>query len=912
MKQLSIILTVTGDGAYLRETAEAALAAASALRVETELIVALHTAREKAMRKQLRHLPCRLCASDTASPAALCNAGERAAKGQYLLFLEEGVILTEEGLRKMLETLLLDDEIAAVGPFCNRTNFAWQYINAEAMEEQGEHPTDWVRTTLTGATESLFLEGFALLVRRSAFQAVQGFDEAFTGGGADLDLSFRLKYEGFHLLRAPVYLAHRAANSCELYDMVRTEARPLLMERWGIDIGLPETILQELLGGIVWAHDLPLIRATARTALCKAPLVSIMIPTYNRPTYFRETLESALSQTYPNIEVIVCDNSTDDRTEELMQAYRADVRVRYVRNREAKTKEENFMPFEHLAQGEYLQWCMDDDILLPDKITLMVDAFLSEPTATLVTSVRGVIDGEGRYLGQWQAPPIYGRSGCFAGAVVGRSTLRNMANFLGEPSAVLFRRCDLVHHYWRAQARGYLTISDCVMWLELLEKGDAVIFARPLSLYRRHEGQEGVRADTLVLSRIEWRRLIEEYWRRRVFLTEETDYRTVMDLLLGSDREMIEPLLAQVSPELRRTYETSASLLHIILMNRVEGCASIRLDAPLKLLVERGLISLSGCTQEGGDPQIALSDVMDQHDSILLMERRHIWCRSDRKDVLLALVARGNVFLQEFDDHPKILKEIAQEGHFTFRAVSAIQASTKYLADFLREFNPHIYLFENQLASLPEQRIYNMQNERVTIFFGALNRRPDWEPLMPAINASIRRYGDRLHFHVISDHAFYEALETEEKDFAGGVRDASIVAPYERYTAALHDADIALLPLRDTEFNRAKSDLKFIEAAGHGAVALASPTVYAETMRDGETGLIFRSPEEFAEKLDLLIEHADLRRTLAEHAYRYVAEHRLLEYHLDDYIAAYQEMFARREELERDRRARIAKFFPHL
>ena len=911
MKRLSIILTVTEEGTYLRETAEAALAAASALRVETELIVALHTVREKAMRKQLRRLPCRLCASETASSAALCNAGERAAKGQYLLFLEEGVLLTEAGLRKMLETLLLNDEIAAVGPFCNRTNFAWQYINAEAMEEQGEHPADWVRTTLTGATESLFLEGFALLVRRSAFQAVQGFDEAFTGGGADLDLSFRLKYEGFHLLRAPVYLAHRAANSCELYDMVRTEARPLLMERWGIDIGLPETILQELLGGIVWTHDLPLIRATARTALCKAPLVSIMIPTYNRPTYFRETLESALSQTYPNIEVIVCDNSTDDRTEELMQAYRADVRVRYVRNREAKTKEENFMPFEHLAQGEYLQWCMDDDILLSDKITRMVDAFLSEPTATLVTSVRGVIDGDGAYLGQWQdAPPIRGRYGCFAGAAVGHIMLTNAASFLGEPSAVLFRRRDLTHHYWRAESRGYLAISDCAMWLELLEKGDAVIFARPLSLYRRHEGQEGVRADTLVLSRIEWRRLIEEYWRRRVFLTEETDYRTVMDLLLGSDREMIEPLLAQVSPELRRTYETSTSLLHIVLMNRIDGCAPVRLDAPLKPLVERGLISLSGCVQ-ADDLTISLRDVAP-HDSILLMERRWLLCSGEVSQVLSGLTARGNILLQEFDDHPLISEEIVRENYFTFRAISTVQTSTQYLADVLREFNPHIYLFENQLASLPEQRIYNMKNERVTIFFGALNRRPDWEPLMPVINAAIRRYGDRLYFHVLSDHAFYEALETEEKDFAGGVRDASIVAPYERYTAALHDADIALLPLRDTEFNCAKSDLKFIEAAGHGAVALASPTVYAKTIRDGETGLIFRSPEEFAKKLDLLIERADLRRTLVEHAYRYVAEHRLLEYHLDDYISAYQEMLARREEFERDRRARIAKFFPQL
>ena len=239
-----------------------------------------------------------------------------------------------------------------------------------------------------------------------------------------------------------------------------------------------------------------------------------------------------------------------------------------------------------------------------------------------------------------------------------------------------------------------------------------------------------------------------------------------------------------------------------------------------------------------------------------------------------------------------------------------MQTSTRYLADFLREFNPHIYLFENQLAELPAQRSYDMPSDRVTIFFGALNRRPDWEPLMPALNEAIRRYGDRLYFRVVSDHGFYQELQTEAKEFAGGVRDASIVAPYEHYTAALHASDIALLPLNDTEFNRAKSDLKFIEAAGHGAVALASPTVYAETMRDGETGLIFRSPKEFAQKLDLLIKRADLRRTLAENAYRYVAEHRLLAQHLDDYIAAYREMFARREELERERLRRVEKFFP--
>ena len=73
--------------------------------------------------------------------------------------------------------------------------------------------------------------------------------------------------------------------------------------------------------------------------------------------------------------------------------------------------------------------------------------------------------------------------------------------------------------------------------------------------------------------------------------------------------------------------------------------------------------------------------------------------------------------------------------------------------------------------------------------------------------------------------------------------------------------------------------------------------------------MICHSPKAFAEKLDLLIQRADLRRTIAENAYRYVAEHRLLDQHIDTYIAAYRELMQRREELERARSARVEKFF---
>ena len=908
---LSIIVAGTENVTYLRETAEAATRAASVLRVEAELIVAVQSSHEEVARHALAGLPCRLLSCAAEHVAAWNNAGAAAASGEMLFFLQEGIILTADGLKVLLENLLLDEGVAAVGSFSNRTLYAWQYMNAEAMAAKGEDSAAWVRQHLTGAAESLFLEDFALLMRRSAFDRVGGFDEDFTGSGADLDLSFRLKYEGFHILRAPAYFAHRGAEVCELYDLRRTAARPLLAERWGLDIGVPETILQETLGAIAWTDNLPLIRATARAALLRAPLVSIMIPTYNRPQYFRKTLESALAQTYPNIEVIVCDNSTDDRTEELMREYEDDVRVRYVRNKEAKTKAENFMPFAHLAQGEFLQWCMDDDILLPDKITLMVDTFLSEPGVTLVTSVRGVIDGDGAYLGQWKdVPLICGRYTRFSGAAIGQATLANHDNFLGEPSAVLFRRRDLVHHYWCAESRGYQTISDCAMWLELLEKGDAVVFSRPLSLFRVHGAQEGQSPETLVRSGLEWRRLLADYWHRRVFLTTDEDYRAALAKLRGDCLNIVDPLLPQVSPALRHEYETGEAPFHIVLMNRVEECAPIRLDAPLAHLVARGQVTLSGC-REAGDEQLELYHLGDLHDSLILFERVAIDCSSLVRQDLLRYGAAGNVILHEFDDHPVISDKMLEDNYFSFRAVSALQTSTRMLADFLRPLNPFVYLFENHLTALPEPRTYDMDRAHVTIFFGALNRRPDWEPLMPAINEAIRRYGDRLYFCVVSDHGFYRELQTEAKVYLGG-RNGGIVAPYEDYTAALHASDIALLPLRDTEFNRAKSDLKFIESAGHGAAVLASPTVYAGSVRDGETGLIYHSTQEFAEKLDLLIARADLRRALAENAYHYVAEHRLLDQHIDDYIAAYREMFARREEFEQERRRRVEKFFPNL
>lgn len=262
------------------------------------------------------------------------------------------------------------------------------------------------------------------------------------------------------------------------------------------------------------------------------PLVSIMIPTYNRPELFERTLMSAINQTYPNVEILVNDNSTNDDTQILMEKYVGIANLKYFRNKEAKNKAENFAPFEQQAQGQYLQWCMDDDLLVADKLGKMVPILRDNAKITLVSSVRGIIDENDELLDsplKKDLPIPEGEYyGLFYGEDMARQMLMSTQNLIGEPSATLFRHSDLIHHYWQAEAKGYKTISDVAMWCELLEKGHCVIFKDSLSYYRRHGQQEGQRAEIILLSRLEWMQLITEYYEKKVFLKSAGEYREAL------------------------------------------------------------------------------------------------------------------------------------------------------------------------------------------------------------------------------------------------------------------------------------------------------------------------------------------------------------------------------------------------
>lgn len=286
---------------------------------------------------------------------------------------------------------------------------------------------------------------------------------------------------------------------------------------------------------------------------------------------------------------------------------------------------------------------------------------------------------------------------------------------------------------------------------------------------------------------------------------------------------------------------------------------------------------------------------------------------TDGKNFFEKLKAAGYLYLEEMDDNPSRWKEgYENTGNINFVGVHAIQTSTEYLADYLRQFNPCVKVFANQLKKISPLRDFkNQKNSQVQIFFGALNRDAEFQDLLPLFNQFAQEYGNKINFKILANKEHFDALQTKNKilvgkpDFYNGQ-----FVPYEKYLETLRESDIALLPLLDNEFNRSKSDLKFIECASCGAAVLASPVAYSKTVKDGENGFIYKDKKEFAKKLKLLIENKERRYELATAAYTYVKNNRLLSQHYEERLDWYFELLAKLDELNAETQARIDKIAP--
>lgn len=207
------------------------------------------------------------------------------------------------------------------------------------------------------------------------------------------------------------------------------------------------------------------------------PPVSIIIPVYNGADYLREAIESALAQTYPNIEILVINDGSEDggRTEKIALSYGD--KIRYIRKENGGTASALNAGIRNMS-GEYFSWLSHDDVYYPDKIAVEAEAVLQcgEP-ARIVQCEYDYYDESSKSLTSTDFHKYY--------------TIEQLENSVFSVLQLQIHACCALIHRSCFERAGLFdekiqTVQDIEMWFRLLRGQKSIFVPRALYKVREH------------------------------------------------------------------------------------------------------------------------------------------------------------------------------------------------------------------------------------------------------------------------------------------------------------------------------------------------------------------------------------------------------------------------------------------
>lgn len=241
------------------------------------------------------------------------------------------------------------------------------------------------------------------------------------------------------------------------------------------------------------------------------PRVSVVIPLYNQERYIRECVQSALDQTWPDVEVIVVDDGSTDGSPKVLEPFADRITVIRQRNQgPSKALNAGILA----STGEYIAWMGSDDVFLPAKTARQVAVMEGAgPAVGVLHSDAVVIDGEGRTLRNWKCPAVAPEH--FAATI-----LRN-GNFVNGATTLIRRECFEKAGLFDEELRAD---CDCDLWLRIARRYRIHHMPEYTVKYRWHAGN--VSHDTELMLRcmdiVRSRAL--EAWSREELFPRATDF----------------------------------------------------------------------------------------------------------------------------------------------------------------------------------------------------------------------------------------------------------------------------------------------------------------------------------------------------------------------------------------------------
>jgi len=211
------------------------------------------------------------------------------------------------------------------------------------------------------------------------------------------------------------------------------------------------------------------------------PLVSILVITYNQSHLIQETIESCLRQSYENFEIVVSDDGSTDATPLLLQNLQAahPTKIKLVLNPVNRGITANCNAGLAFCEGEFIALMGGDDLLLPEKLLLQVQAFRRIPELTLSYH-----------------PCFVMRDGQLTELIGNRrkDVVLNLAQMIGNFGAQLpgpstmVRAAAVPDYGFKSELQ---TASDWMFYIDVSARGRVERLDIPLAVYRQHDANVG-------------------------------------------------------------------------------------------------------------------------------------------------------------------------------------------------------------------------------------------------------------------------------------------------------------------------------------------------------------------------------------------------------------------------------------
>lgn len=207
------------------------------------------------------------------------------------------------------------------------------------------------------------------------------------------------------------------------------------------------------------------------------PLVSAVIPVYNGSDYLREAIDSVLSQTYSNIEILVIDDGSTDDTWDIIQSYGDKVRGFHKENGGVSSALN--LGIKNM-KGEWFAWLSHDDLWLPENIERKVEFILKNPGA-------GIYYGGYSYINT-KYEIIYGNNGCWYPRGKDLCKMLRGGNYIHGITALIHKDCFRKVGLFDEKLR---CTQDYEMWFRIAKEYTTYLIPTRLAQTRLHPNQVG-------------------------------------------------------------------------------------------------------------------------------------------------------------------------------------------------------------------------------------------------------------------------------------------------------------------------------------------------------------------------------------------------------------------------------------